>query len=104
MNNFLAKRGVLGFTLESITAEVKLQQPANLEKLPAMESIALNLGNIAVLSDGAGTLDYIVEAFFNIIPNIFRKQIIDSIEPIVSKAIEDELQKLNFEEIIEENL
>lgn len=104
MGNFLAKHGVMGFTLEYIQAEVKLQQPMNLEKLPKMDQVELELGNIAVLSDGAGTLDYIVEAFFNIIPNIFRKEIMDSLEPVVCKAIEDEIRKLNFEEMIEEKL
>jgi hypothetical protein len=94
----------MGFTLEYINAEVKLQQPANLDKLPKMERIELKLGNIAVLSDGAGTLDYVVEAFFNVIPNVFRKNIMDALEPVVCRAIQDELQKLNLEEIIEEKL
>jgi len=104
LKNVIRKEGVMGFRLEYLRAQVKLQQPANLEKLPTVDGIELELGNIGVLSDGAGTLDYILEAFFNIIPNLFRKQIINSLEPIVSQAIEDELKKLNLEEIIEEKL
>jgi len=104
MQNMVSRHGVMEFNLEYITAEVKLQQPANLDKLPSMEKIDLDIGNIAVLSDGAGTLDYIVEAVFNVLPNVFRKQIIDSLEAPVCKAIEDELQKLNLEGMIEQNL
>jgi len=104
MQNMFSRHGVMEFNLEYLTAEVKLQQPANLDKLPSMEKIDLDIGNIAVLSDGAGTADYIVEAVFNIIPNIFRKQIINSLEAPVCKAIEDELKKLNLEGMIEENL
>jgi hypothetical protein len=104
MQNMITRHGVMEFNLEYITAEVKLKQPANLDKLPSMDKIDLDIGNIAVLSDGAGTLDYIVEAVFNVIPNVFRKQIIDSLEAPVCKAIEDELKKLNLEGMIEENL
>lgn len=92
------------FNVEFISAEVKLQQPANLDKLPSIDKVDFDIGNIAVLSDGAGTLDYIVEAIFNILPNAFRKQIIDSLEYPVCKAIEDELKKIDLEAMIEEVL
>lgn len=104
MRNMMKRTGAMEFNLEYLKVSVKVQQPANLDLLPSIDKIDLDVGNIAVLSDGAGTLDYVVEAVFNIVPNIFRKQIIDSLEYPVCKAIEEEMRKLKLEEMIEENL
>ena len=102
--NLISRQGVMEFNLEYITAEVKLQQPANLDKLPSIDKVDFEIGNIAVVSDGAGTMDYIVEVVFNVLPNALRKQIIDSLEYPVCKAIEDEMRKVDLEDLIEEVL
>ncbi|CAG7831107.1 unnamed protein product [Allacma fusca] len=102
--NMLKRKGALEFNLEYLTVAVKVRQPANLDLPPSIEELNLDIGNIAVLSDGAGTLDYIVEAMFNVLPNLFRSQIINALEGPVSKAIEEEVRKVNIESMIEENL
>jgi hypothetical protein len=40
----------------------------------------LEVGNIAVYSDGLGTMDYVLEILVNILPNLLRKQIVDFLE------------------------
>lgn len=84
---------------------VKVSQPANLDKPPEVNKIDLDIGNIAVLSDGVGTADYMIEAMFNILPNVFRQLIIDALEEPLREKIEIEVRKIvDIEDIIEKHL
>jgi hypothetical protein len=95
----------LEFSLEYISILVEVGQPANLNKPTMINKIDLEVGNIAVLSDGIGTMDYILEAVFNIIPNLLRKQIVDAMEDPLRELIQLEVQKaLQIEKMIEERL
>lgn len=105
IRDFYSISGTLEFTLEYITAEVKVGQPANLDKGVNIDALDLELGNIAVLSDGVGTADYIIEAFVNIVPNLLRKPIIDALENPMKNMIQEEVRKaLDIEAEIEKRL
>lgn len=60
--------------------QVKLSQAMDTRKRPEIDDIQLDLGNIQVRFDGAGTMDYIIEAGVNILPNLLRYQIMDALE------------------------
>jgi hypothetical protein len=92
------------FNLDSIAMAVRLQQSVNLDKKPTVDSINLTLGHASIISDGMGAVDYILEMIFNVVPNMFRQRIADAAEYPLSQAIEDELRKLNIEELVEETI
>lgn len=71
---------------------------------PELQDIQLELGNIQVRFDGAGTLDYIVEFSVNVLPNVLRYQIMDALESPVKRRIQEELNYINVEEMIMENV
>lgn len=71
---------------------------------PEINDIQLDLGNIQVRFDGAGTIDYIIEAGVNIIPNLLRYQIMDALENPVKQRIQAEFNRINVEEVIKHNL
>ncbi|ODN01552.1 hypothetical protein Ocin01_05122 [Orchesella cincta] len=105
IRDFYSISGEMEFNLEYITAAVKVGQPANLDELVTIDELDLEIGNIAVLSDGTGTLDYAIEAFINIVPNLLRKPIIDALEDPIRNMIQDEVRKaLNIEAEIEKRL
>jgi len=105
IRDFYSISGEMEFNLEYITASVKVGQPANLDELVKIDELDLEIGNIAVLSDGTGTLDYAIEAFINIVPNLLRKPIIDALEDPIREMIQDEVRKaLHIEAEIEKRL
>lgn len=57
-----------------------------------------------VRSDGAGTLDYLVEFIVNVVPNLLRYQLMDALENPAKIYIQKELDKVNVEKIIKEKL
>lgn len=57
-----------------------------------------------VRSDGAGTFDYVIEFLINIIPNILRYQLMDALENPVKAKIQDEMNKINVENLIKSNV
>lgn len=69
-----------------------------------MQDIQLELGNIQVRFDGAGTLDYIIEFSVNVLPNVLRYQIMDALESPIKRRIQEELNYINVEEVIMENV
>lgn len=71
---------------------------------PQLEDIQIDLGNIQVRMDGAGTLDYVVELAVNVIPNLLRYQIIDALEAPIKLRIQEALNAVNVEQVIHENL
>jgi len=102
LRGVLSRSGQVDFAIESISLSVRLQQSANLENKPTVESVNMTLGQASIISDGMGAVDYILEMIFNVVPNMFRQRIAEAAEYPVSQAIEDELKKLNIEELVEE--
>lgn len=83
---------------------ITLAQSLDTRNSPQLDDLQLELGNIQVRFDGAGTLDYVVEFFINILPNLLRYQIMDALESPLKMRIQEELNAINVEEFIHENL
>lgn len=81
-----------------------MTQTLDTRNSPILEDLQLELGNIQVQFDGAGTLDYIIEFLINIIPNILRYQIMDALESPIKQRIQEALNTVNVEQMIKENL
>lgn len=81
-----------------------VSQSLDTRNSPELEDIQLELGNIQVRCNGAGTLDYVVEAAVNVLPNILRYQIMDALESPIKMRVQEELNAINVEQLIEENL
>lgn len=64
----------------------------------------MEIGNIQIRSDGAGTLDYVIEFAINVIPNLLRYQIMDALEYPARVKIQDEFNKINVERLIKDNI
>ncbi|KOX74200.1 hypothetical protein WN51_13551 [Melipona quadrifasciata] len=100
IGGFLSRAGTVSFTTQYFRAQVKLSQPLDTREKPSLESLDLELGNIQARVHGAGTIDYLVEASVNILPNLLRYQIMDAIEGPLKRRIQMELDKVDIEEEI----
>lgn len=81
-----------------------VSQSMDTRNAPQLEDIQLELGNIQIRFDGAGTLDYVIEFAVNVLPNLLRYQIMDALENPVKQRIQLELNKVNVERIVKENI
>lgn len=72
IGGFLSRTGTVSFTVQYFRAQIKLSQPLDTRKRATLEELDLELGNIQVRVHGAGTLDYLMEASVNILPNLLR--------------------------------
>lgn len=68
----MSRAGTVSFTIQYFRVQVNLSQPLDTRKRPSMEELELELGNIQTRIHGAGTIDYLVEASINILPNLLR--------------------------------
>jgi len=72
IGGFLSRAGTVSFTVEYFRVQLKLGQPLDTRKRAILEDLELELGNIQARIHGAGTIDYLVEASVNILPNLLR--------------------------------
>ncbi|KAM3961243.1 LOW QUALITY PROTEIN: uncharacterized protein ACR2FA_004791 [Aphomia sociella] len=100
----MSRAGTASFSVEYISARMILAQPLDTRNRPQFRGLDLEVGNIQVRCDGAGTIDYIIEAAINILPNLLRYQIMDAIEGPLKDKIQQELDKINVEETIKQEL
>ncbi|RLU14768.1 hypothetical protein DMN91_012655 [Ooceraea biroi] len=100
----LSRAGTVSFTVEYFRVQLKLGQPLDTRKRAALEDLELELGNIQSRIHGAGTLDYLMEAMINILPNLLRYQIMDAIEGPLKRRIQEELNKIDVERLIDERI
>ncbi|XP_035895392.1 uncharacterized protein LOC118504685 [Anopheles stephensi] len=96
----LSHAGRAQFTVEHIRVEFQVEQPLDLRKQLKLKDIQLELGNIQVRCDGAGTLDYVIEAAVNILPNLLRYQIMDAIENPLRMRIQEKLDCIDTEALV----
>lgn len=68
----MSRTGTVSFNIEYIRVNVNLSQPVDTRKRPRVEELDFDLGNIEARIHGAGTLDYLMEATINILPNLLR--------------------------------
>lgn len=100
----ITRVGHVKFTVEHIKAEVEMSQALDTRKRPLINDLQLELGNIQVRCDGAGTLDYATEALVNVLPNLLRYQIMDAIENPVRSRLQELLNTIDVERTIKEKL
>lgn len=68
----VSRAGTVSFTVEYFRVQVNLSQALDTRKRATLEELNLELGNIQTRVHGAGTLDYLMEAAVNILPNLLR--------------------------------
>lgn len=72
IGGILSRAGTVSFTVDYFRVQVNLSQPLDTRKRATLEELDLELGNIQTRIHGAGTLDYVIEAAVNILPNLLR--------------------------------
>ncbi|CAH2099578.1 unnamed protein product [Euphydryas editha] len=100
INGFINNTGSLSFSVAYIQGRFLLAQPMDTRQKTEFRDLQLEVGNIQFGSDGAGTLDYIIEVSGNILPTFLRYQIISAIEYPLRWKIQQELDHINIEEVI----
>ncbi|KAI4492415.1 hypothetical protein M0804_002206 [Polistes exclamans] len=100
----LSRAGTVSFTVQYFRVQLNLSQPLDTRKRPTLEELDLELGNIQARIHGAGTLDYVMEASINILPNLLRYQIMDAIEGPLKRRIQEELNNIDVEKLINEKI
>lgn len=100
----ISRAGTLSFTIDYFNVQTVLSQTLDTRNHPVLEDIQLEMGNIQVRCNGAGTIDYIIEFGVNVFPNLLRYQIMDAIESPIKKYIQEQLNRVNVEEVIKEKL
>jgi hypothetical protein len=99
----MSRAGTVSFSVDYLRVQVILSQTMDTRNSPKLEDIQLELGNIQVRFDGAGTVDYAIEFAINVLPNLLRYQIMDALENPVKQKIQAELNNVNVERLIKEN-
>lgn len=104
VGGLVSRAGTASFSVEYITGRIILAQSLDTRNKPVFRDLDLEVGNIQVRCDGAGTLDYVIEFAVNILPNLLRYQIMDAIENPLKERVQQELNKVNVEEMIKQEL
>lgn len=96
--------GKASFSIEHVRVRVIISQPLDTRKATKLKDLQIDIGNLQMRSDGAGTMDYILEFVVNIVPNLLRYQIVDALKWPLRSKIQEELDKINVEETIKQEL
>ncbi|KAJ8734999.1 hypothetical protein PYW08_014249 [Mythimna loreyi] len=104
ISGLLNRAGTASFSIEYISARIILAQPLDTRKTPVLRDIDFDIGNIQIRWDGAGTLDYVIEFAVNVLPNLLRYQIMDGLEGPLRGRVQQELDRLNVDELIKQEL
>ncbi|CAG9825613.1 unnamed protein product [Phaedon cochleariae] len=99
----LSEFGSVEFTVDYIKVQVNVSQTMDTSHPPALDDIQIEMGNIQIRFDGLGTVDYLIEAGVNILPNVLRYQIMDALERPIKLRVQEELDRVNIEELVLEN-
>ncbi|XP_076057679.1 uncharacterized protein LOC143035068 [Oratosquilla oratoria] len=92
--------GHLDIEVESLAIIVEAQQDADIRHPPVLRKIDIKLGNLAVHSSGERTMDYLIEAVVNVVPNALRNVIMKAIKGPLQQIIQKRLNALDLEKII----
>ncbi|XP_014481005.1 PREDICTED: uncharacterized protein LOC106747710 isoform X3 [Dinoponera quadriceps] len=104
IGGIMSRAGKVSFTVQYFRVQVKLGQPLDTRKRASLEELEFELGNIQARIHGTGTLDYLVEASINILPNLLRYQIMDAIEGPVKRHIQEKLDSVDVEKLIHDKI
>lgn len=100
----ITRSGQAQFTIQHIKATFVISQSMDTRKHPRINDLQLELGNIQIRSDGAGTFDYVIEFLVNVIPNLLRYQIMDALENPAKKRIQQEMDKIVMEKLLKQKV
>lgn len=100
----ITRAGHVQFTVQHIKVMFEVSQPMDTRKRPQIKDLQLELGNIQVRCDGAGTLDYITEFVVNVLPNLLRYQIMDALENPLKLRIQNIMNQIDVEKVIKEKV
>lgn len=95
MRGVLGRRGQLTFNLDFVNVEIRLQQSANLDKKPIVDSVNVTLGPTQLTSDGIGAVDYVLEMIFNVVPVSLQSTNFDLENDLVVNRELDKLRNFN---------
>lgn len=102
--NLLSNRGFIQYKVQDVAVQVKLEKRlTSQENSTKIESIQMKIGSVSLLSEGFGAVRYIMETFLNVVPDAFRQRISDAAEYKLMKVIEEEVQKIDLEEIVQDS-
>nr|XP_053655219.1 uncharacterized protein LOC128704180 [Cherax quadricarinatus] len=82
----LGTGGHLEATIDTFSATFEVQQKVDMKSPAVLRTLDCQIGNMAVRTTGMGSLDYLVEAAVNILPNVFRNEIVKKFEPELWKV------------------
>ena len=104
LGGLLSRDGSASFTVEYIHTKTEISQPLDTRKKPILRILDIDVGNMQVRMDGAGTLDYVIEFVVNVLPNLLRYQIVNAVEGPIKSRVQEILDSIDLEEIIEQKL
>jgi hypothetical protein len=104
VGGLLSLAGSTSFTVEYIHIKTEVSQPLDTRKRPVLRDLDIDVGNIQVRMDGAGTLDYVTELVVNVLPNLLRYQIVNAVEGPIKLHVQEIMDSTDIEELIEQKL
>jgi len=104
VGGLLSQAGSTSFTVEHIHVKTEASQPLDTRKRPTLRDLDIDVGNIQVRMDGAGTLDYVIELVVNVLPNLLRYQIVNAVEGPIKSRVQEIMDSTDIEKIIEQKL
>lgn len=102
VGSIISNTGKVSFSIEHISLRVAITQLLDTRETPKLKVLKIDIGNLQMRSDGAGTIDYILEFVVNIVPNLLRYHIVDALGWHLRNKIQEELDKMNVEETIKQ--
>ncbi|XP_073999227.1 uncharacterized protein isoform X2 [Rhodnius prolixus] len=104
LGGLLSNYGSTSFSVDYLEVNTKINQSLNVRNPPKLIELQLSLGNIQLRMNGLGTLDYVLELLANVVPNLLRYQLLDAIEGLLLRRIQDTLDLVDIEKEIESHL
>ncbi|XP_046687256.1 LOW QUALITY PROTEIN: uncharacterized protein LOC124372890, partial [Homalodisca vitripennis] len=104
MAGLLSTTGKVSFTIEYLEVNAKVNQSLDVRNRPNLEDLQITLGNFQLQFDGIGTLDYVIEAIVNILPNLLRHQIMLAIEEPLKIKMQEIFSDIDVEKTIKKEL
>ena len=103
-SGMITRTGTVQFTVQHLKLAYVVSQTLDVRNRPQINDLQLDLGNIQIRCDGTGTLDYFIEFFVNVLPNLLRYQIMDALENPIKKKIQEIMDKIDVERLIKEKV
>ncbi|RZF45864.1 hypothetical protein LSTR_LSTR010820 [Laodelphax striatellus] len=101
---FYSYPGTTSFTVEYVQVEIKLNQTLDMRKPAVLESLDMTIGNIQLRNEGTGIMDYALELSVNLLPNLLRYQIVDTLKEPLTRRFQEILDTVDIEKILDEEI